>query len=41
MPSPNEIRQQVTNQIIEALIKGNLPPWRKPWRCDRNSKFSR
>lgn len=37
MLSPNEIRQQITNQIVEALTSGNLPPWRKPWRSDRNA----
>ena len=37
MPSPNEIRTQITSQIVEALTKGDLPPWRKPWRCDRNA----
>lgn len=30
MPSQNEIRQQVTEQIIKALEKGT-PPWRRPW----------
>jgi hypothetical protein len=24
--SPNEIRQQITSQIVEALSNGNLPP---------------
>ena len=31
MPSQNEIRQNITAQIIEALEKGGLPPWRMPW----------
>lgn len=26
-----QLRQEITNQIIEALESGNLPPWRKPW----------
>ena len=37
MPSTNELRQQITNRIVEALEYGNLPPWRKPWRCDPNA----
>ena len=39
MLSPNEIRTQVTNEIIEALTKGNLPPWRKAVAIDRNAGF--
>lgn len=39
MPSTNELRQQITNRIVEALEAGNLPPWRKPWRCDPNAGF--
>ena len=31
MRSQTEIRQQITDTIIEALTNGNLPPWRKPW----------
>jgi antirestriction protein ArdC len=31
MPSPSEIRQTVTNQIIAAL-ENDLVPWRRPWR---------
>lgn len=30
MQSQNEIRQSITNSIIESLKKGNIP-WRKPW----------
>jgi antirestriction protein ArdC len=37
MLSPNEIRSQITSQIIEALTKGDLPPWRKPWANDPNA----
>ncbi len=36
MPSQQEIRQQITDRIIEALQKGNLPPWRQTWRNDPN-----
>jgi antirestriction protein ArdC len=31
MASQTEIRQQITNQIIEALQAGGIPPWRKGW----------
>src|SRR5947209_5682016 len=31
MPTQNEIRSKITDQIIEALEKGGLPPWRMPW----------
>jgi antirestriction protein ArdC len=37
MQSPNEIRQQITSQIVEALSNGNLPPWRRPWANDPNA----
>ena len=37
MPTQNELRQQITDQIIAALNSGGLPPWRKPWRDDANS----
>lgn len=30
----NEIRQRITDTIIEAVTKGGLPPWRMPWRND-------
>jgi antirestriction protein ArdC len=26
-----QLRQEITTQIIQALESGNLPPWRKPW----------
>ena len=28
MANQNDIRQSITNQIIEALEIGNVPPWR-------------
>ncbi len=37
MPSQTEIRQRITNQIIEALKSGSLPPWRQPWASHPNS----
>ena len=30
MPSPTELRKQITAKIITAL-EGNILPWRKPW----------
>ncbi len=35
MPSQNDIRQQITTQIVEALEKGTAP-WRRPWRIGPN-----
>ncbi len=37
MPTQQEIRQNITNQIIESLENGNLPAWRKPWNDDPNA----
>ena len=31
MSSQNEIRQRITAEIVAALEKGGLPPWRRPW----------
>ena len=31
MSSQAEIRQRVTAQIVAALERGGLPPWRRPW----------
>ena len=36
MANQNELRQQITNQIIEAL-KSGTPPWRRPWCSHHNS----
>jgi antirestriction protein ArdC len=36
MPNQNDIRQQITNQIVEALEKGGTPPWRRPWSVGKN-----
>ena len=32
MPTQNEIRERITNTIVEALKSGQLPPWRRPWQ---------
>jgi len=39
MATQQELRERITNQIIDALKNGTLPPWRRPWRLDRNSGF--
>jgi len=31
------IRQQITDQIMESLTHGKLPPWRRPWSDDPNA----
>ena len=33
MASQTQIRQQITDQFIEALKAGGIPPWRKGWAC--------
>jgi antirestriction protein ArdC len=33
MPTQQEIRQSITDQIVEALEKGTAP-WRRPWSSD-------
>lgn len=37
MPTQNDIRQQVTNQIIQAIESGTLP-WRRPWYSQRRGR---
>jgi antirestriction protein ArdC len=36
MATQNELRQQITNRIIEALENGVMP-WRRPWRQSKNT----
>lgn len=36
MPNQEQIREQVTKQVIEALERGGTPPWRRPWRLGAN-----
>ena len=31
MSTQNEIRERITEEIVAALEKGDLPPWRCPW----------
>jgi antirestriction protein ArdC len=33
MASQQQIRQQITDQIVGALKAGDIPPWRKGWAC--------
>jgi antirestriction protein ArdC len=37
MPNNTQIRTDITNQIVAAIESGDLPPWRKTWRCCPNS----
>ena len=37
MRSQTEIRQDITNAIIESLKSNSLPPWRKTWANDPNA----
>jgi antirestriction protein ArdC len=31
MATQSEIRERITNSILQALNSGKLPPWRRPW----------
>ncbi len=35
MPNPKELRQQITQEIINSLQQG-IVPWRRPWSADKN-----
>lgn len=37
MATQTEIRQAITDQIIQALQSGGIPPWRRPWVRHENS----
>lgn len=37
MTSQNEIRQRITGEIVAALEKGGLPPWKRPWATHPNA----
>ena len=37
MRSQNQIRESITNQIVEHLQAGKVAPWRRPWSLDRNA----
>ena len=36
MQSQNQIRQQITQQIISALEQSSIP-WRRPWTTSKNA----
>ena len=36
MQTQNEIREQITSQLIEAIKAGTIP-WRRPWSSDSNA----
>ena len=38
MPSQTEIRQRVTDSVIEALRNRDLRPWRTPWASHPNGR---
>ena len=37
MPNPTEIRQDISQQIVDALKSGDTLPWRQPWLNDPNA----
>ena len=37
MPTQEQLREQITAQVIAALESGEVPPWRRPWRLGANS----
>ena len=39
MANQEELRLGITNQIVEALKSGDIPPWRRPWGISPNSGF--
>lgn len=39
MATQQQIREQITQQIITALETGSVPPWRRPWRLGPNAGF--
>jgi antirestriction protein ArdC len=39
MAAQEELRRNITNQIVESLKSGGIPPWRRPWGISPNSGF--
>jgi antirestriction protein ArdC len=39
MANQEELRQKITDQIVESLKSGGIPPWRRPWGISPNSGF--
>ena len=36
MATQEQLREQITAQVIAALESGDVPPWRRPWRLGNN-----
>ena len=39
MVSQKEIRQSITDQVVQTLEQGGVPPWQKPWGTGPNRGF--
>jgi antirestriction protein ArdC len=39
MAKQEELRRNITDQIVESLKSGGVPPWRRPWGISPNSGF--
>ena len=37
MPTNASIRRQITQQIVKAIEKSNVLPWRRPWSLSKNT----
>ena len=37
MATQEQLREQITAQVIAALESGDVPPWRRPWRLGPNA----
>jgi antirestriction protein ArdC len=37
MATQEQLREQITAQVIAALESGDVPPWRRPWRLGMNA----
>src|SRR4051794_11268334 len=38
MAAANDLRRKITQQVIVALQKDGLPPWRMPWSIHKNGR---
>jgi antirestriction protein ArdC len=39
MATQEELRRTITDQIVDSLKSGGVPPWRRPWGISPNSGF--
>ena len=39
MATQEDLRRKITDQIVESLKSGGIPPWRRPWGISPNSGF--